>query len=1552
MASPGADAIARLAGLLAGTRGGERPTAVELAELLWLAQHMQPAPAPAAAAPDGGRPPEDPETAETLAVDAPSGLPDPEEPENTAGTRRPEQRKPFRPPAPPVPSGAPAQRPDDRVPLWLPRPVAPGDSTTVGTHTALLAPVPPLLSSPLALQRALRPLKRRVPAPVGQELDEEATAHRIAGLHADPEWWLPVLRPTTERWLTLHLVHDSGPTMPVWQPLIRELKTALSQSCVFRTVESHALASDGTVRGPGLLEVHERSVVLLVSDCMGPQWREGPAGERWYAALRRLAARMPVAVLQPLPERLWRTTALPTATASLSAPSPAAPASAYAVDSYATRTAEPGSLPLPVLEASAPWLANWAKLVAQGARTSGSVALLGPEPPPSPVDDKGRGDVARLSPEDLVLRFRSLASPEAFRLAGHLAVGPPDLPVMRLVQAAIERAPQPRHLAEVILSGALKTVPGPPGTYAWRPGVQEVLLRTLPRTDLGRTHELLARAGKPIDRLAGVSAGDFPVAAPGGGDVTADGEPFATVLSESIRRLGGFGEQVLLERYRLTEPRRPGVRLSRAEDLRLNRPVLVHWCPDPPGPPDRPGRSILSPTQSGFIRQAQALAEVHSDHVAALRDFGVEGATPYVVTEFVDGLAFDELVRGSGPGLSFGMLIGLVRDIASGLEALHEKGLVRGRSGLDGLVLRPDGTAVITRLTLGEPEAGRTEATDLHDLGMLLHEVAFLRGAGIEDGTARKTLETLFAEVSGGLRSGAPAVRAQALETIRSPRFEEAMTLADRYRQRFALLGPPRLLRNRTTAAAPLSPDAWALLCVLLSRPGSSVPRAELADGVWDQPPAQHGRTPPLDQLVAEVRAVLDYGSLAEVDGGFAVHAPVDHIDVTGCEQLAARARSLRREGDPTAARAAVQSALDLWYGDPLDGVPGSAAEATRARLRELRVSLFVAKAELDLELGEFDRAADYLTSLLRSHPDQQDLRRLLSLAHQRRRPADEPAEPVITVEFPDLVGHSPQARRVLALTLSRLPHRPDYFVEELFPLDNGFVVTPSSARNLLSVLKPVMGELQDVLLESESPPEVHVTLWHRSPTGTEPPLVLPDLVPSAGGVLLILSPVLYTDLISVGGFADPSLFVPVPGETTHAGPVAWCCRVDLPARPDPEPESPVRGPFRTHDLAAARPAYPDRTAVVHSRPDGSLTLLDPHHPPGEPTARSTRFYDVDLTPRRSTHVVSLPGADGGDFVVSAELSWRVTDPVALVRSGASAITEHLLDHFGEAASNISRLHPGGQEGPMRQAVRDGVREWPVPGVSVSLTLRPVPAPPPGAAQQATASRRTVIGDLLAGAGTVLLGFDGPLLRLHSSPGQERQLAREIAGVLAERHRHSAAPLPSDLDLDDPLDLLRGLARHPLGAQASDLLDALEENAVTQESSATPLADALLRELHSTDQVTAVLTDNSRAAVMAYLAEHDLAEVIADRVYARPWDLTLMMPNPDRLGQALVDLGAAPSGTVFIASSVAELDAATALGVPFIGYARTRQIARTLRRAGCEHAVTSLQPLLNALRAT
>ncbi|MEV2228103.1 SAV_2336 N-terminal domain-related protein [Streptomyces phaeochromogenes] len=1235
---PGAHTgAARLADVLAEAGAGPAPTSVELAELLWLASHMKAPEAEAPATPSahsGSGPAPDSDSAPPAFRGARNRAPSP---------HPPAPRTQPNPDHPEIP-----EPPNSRVPLHLPGTPTPADASPADTpspntsHTSLLAPAPPMLPHPLKLQRALRPLKRSVPAPFGQELDEAATAHRIARLGAAPQWWLPVLRPATERWLTLHLVHDTGPTMPIWRPLVRELHAALAQSGIFRTVELHRLETDGTVRRPGSQEAYAdgRTVTLLISDCMGPQWRDGPAGTRWYATLRRWSARMPVAVVQPLPERLWRTTALPATTARIAAPGPAAPNSAYDVDSYAMEDLPQDVLPLPVLEASAPWLANWSALVAGGGRLPGAVGLLGAAPPPAPIDEWGRGDVEQLSPEELLLRFRSLASPEAFRLAGHLAVGRAELPVMRLVHAAIERNPQPQHLAEVILSGALIAVPGTAGSYVFRPGVRELLRRTLPRTALGRTSELTARVGALIDARAGVTAGDFRVAVPGPGDITADGEPFTSVKEESVRRMGGAPPKsaagLVLGRYRLVRRLGRGKHVMEAEDIRSGQTVAVY------------PRSIGPKQHERFLDTARVLAGVRHPNVMDVRDFGVENDIAYLVTEFIEGATLAESSR-----LPFTAFVSVVRQIALGLGALHEQGVAHGRLSPQSLLMSPDGTVRITHF---EPvqDRGNDESKDLEALGHLLEDL------GVEEAPEElREFERAFRSRLDGavrlLRSPDTDSQSRAVKLLKTTSFGASASetapptafAADRYRYR--LLGPVRIERGDDVLPNH-SPEEQAVLCMLLLRHGEPVTHVELTEGLWGR--HSPGRAGGLSTYSSGLRKILGPGILATTGSGYALSAPHHSVDVNRCEELVADAKSRHEEGDPTTARDTVQRALDLWYGDPLDGVPGPAAEATRTRLRAQRLSLYATRAELDLELGHFERAATDLDDLLRTHPEHEDFRRLHALARRNLGSIADADRPTITME--------------------------------------------------------------------------------------EPPFLPP----------------------AAESFAAP----------------------------------------------------PDAAAPF---------LVDVPH--------------------------------------------------------------------------------------------------------------------------------------------VLIGFDGPLVRLYTR-AKEEQATQELAALLAELRHPDAAlsgePLsPGGVPVSplegrsNPLDLLRAFTEHPLGADLRRRLNRIEERAVST-ATATPFSDSLITTLNALGRRVAVVADNAPSAVWMYLQAHGRLTGLVSGVHGRAEELTRLMPNPDCLLRALDQLGASPSDAVLVGSSVAELTAANAIGLRFLGYTRSEPHKQRLLRAGCELTTASWAPLIQSLPNT
>ncbi|GGZ41297.1 MULTISPECIES: SAV_2336 N-terminal domain-related protein [Streptomyces rochei group] len=1004
------DPLPRLADVLGRASSGDRPTPLELAELLWLAGHMEPTDRDAPDPSDRPHPP--------VPADPPGPRADTRPPRPTTGPRarptpepRPDDRGDRPPPAPPVP-----RPPGPRSPLRLPAPPqapapAPG-TATAEPHRALLAPAPPMLRHPLALQRALRPLKRRADAPVGREVDESATADRIARLGADPEWWLPVLRPVRERWLRLNLVHDAGPTMPVWQPLVRELHAALAQSGVFRTVTLHRAEADGTVRGDGAeAPADGRTVTLLISDCMGPQWREGPSGTRWFATLRRWARRTPLAVLQPLPEQLWRDTALPPAPGRLSAPHRAAPSAALDFTPYDTTVprAPRGAVHVPVLEPGPEWLANWASLVASPGGTDhpGAAAVLHR---PLPADAEDRADLSRLSARELVLRFRSHASPQAFRLAGHLALGRPDLPVMRLVQAAVEPDPLPSHLAEVILSGLLSTVPGPPGSYAFRPGVRELLLRGLPRTARDRTHELLLRTGGLIDERAGRSPGEFSALIPArDGTERADGdETFAAISQESARQLAAPARPpaaspfppVLAARYRPVRRLSPAGRMWLAEDTETNRTVTVRLHDPLPGPAAR----------RAFTRQVRHLTRIDHPHVVTVLDGGVEEDVPYVVMEYLDGIALNALARSNGRRLPAPLTVSVGAQLARALDALHTAGVTHGGLEASRVVLLPDGTA---RLSLFEPgrtsgPAGRSEdLRALCDLMLTLASGTSRLTVPVESRRLDRLPETLridYAHAFDQLMFPSLETQTRGRDLLAHP--DLLVRAREAYEpRRYRALGPLRVHLPEGTPALP--PDVRALLATLLLKHGRTVTHEELRWGLWD--PGDEPRDPRAEvtRAAGELADLLGPGALTTSAHGYALHTSADDVDVVRCDELVRRADAARLRGAPTEARELVTRALALWRGpEPLADVPGPAARTARTRLTRLRLALHTKRAELDLILGDHDRAADDLAGLLRAHPHREDFRRLYLLALRRQGRGEEALE--VYEEYELSGGRSP----------------------------------------------------------------------------------------------------------------------------------------------------------------------------------------------------------------------------------------------------------------------------------------------------------------------------------------------------------------------------------------------------------------------------------------------------------------------------------------------------------------------------------------------------------------
>jgi serine/threonine protein kinase len=162
----------------------------------------------------------------------------------------------------------------------------------------------------------------------------------------------------------------------------------------------------------------------------------------------------------------------------------------------------------------------------------------------------------------------------------------------------------------------------------------------------------------------------------------------------------------------------------RARDTKLERDVALKVLPQElSGDPERKAR---------FQREARSLASLQHTNVASIYGFeDVEGVR-FLVMELVEGEDLAQrLTRGTIPTEE---ALGMARQIAAGLEAAHESGLVHRDLKPANLMLTSDGEIKI--LDFGLARAWYGDVTDDQDLAMSPTITAAMTQAGTILGTA------------------------------------------------------------------------------------------------------------------------------------------------------------------------------------------------------------------------------------------------------------------------------------------------------------------------------------------------------------------------------------------------------------------------------------------------------------------------------------------------------------------------------------------------------------------------------------------------------------------------------------------------------------------------------------------------------------------------------------------------------------------------------------------------------------------------------------------------
>ena len=264
----------------------------------------------------------------------------------------------------------------------------------------------------------------------------------------------------------------------------------------------------------------------------------------------------------------------------------------------------------------------------------------------------------------------------------------------------------------------------------------------------------------------------------------------------------------------------------RARDPRLGREVALKLIPE------------TFATDAGrvnrFEQEARAAGQLNHPNVLAVYDIGAHDGSPYIVSELLDGESLRDRLR-SGP-LPTRKAVEYARQIAAGLAAAHDKGIVHRDVKPDNLFITSDGrvkildfgiakltrpnddrsgttsspTATAEGMVVGtagymSPEQVRGEAvdarSDIFSVGTVLHEMLTGRSPFARETAA----ETMAAVLNEDPRDPLPAavppalarIASRCIEKTREMRFQSARDLA------FGL----EVLSDTSSTAIPASPE-------------------------------------------------------------------------------------------------------------------------------------------------------------------------------------------------------------------------------------------------------------------------------------------------------------------------------------------------------------------------------------------------------------------------------------------------------------------------------------------------------------------------------------------------------------------------------------------------------------------------------------------------------------------------------------------------------------------------------------------------------------------------
>ena len=228
-----------------------------------------------------------------------------------------------------------------------------------------------------------------------------------------------------------------------------------------------------------------------------------------------------------------------------------------------------------------------------------------------------------------------------------------------------------------------------------------------------------------------------------------------------------------------------------------------------------------------------------------------------------------------------------------------------------------------------------------------------------------------------------------------------------------------------------------------------------------------------------------------------------------------------------------------------------------------------------------------------------------------------------------------------------------------------------------------------------------------------------------------------------------------------------------------------------------------------------------------------------------------------------------------------------------------------------------------------------------------TTARGSLLADVVSRTRYVLLDFDGPICSIFAHV-TNRSVAEQLRSLIVA----AGIDLPPEvLSEDDPLEILRfssGLDQD-LAEQVESALR-LAELRASDSAEPTPDADEALLACRQTGRPVAVVSNNSREAVEAYLKRRRFIEhvrCVAGRTEPQP---SLLKPSPHLVLEAVYALGADPGASVLVGDSTGDIVSALAAKVQSIGFGNKPGKDTALLEAGADAIIVTMAELAAALR--